>query len=123
VNKPAPAPRRSHASVERDDRGGHHPIADGVEVYLTVHEVAAMARCEHKSVRRAIASGRLRAFRPTTRLLIRDDDARAWIEARPVATTVLAPSRRRAPSRPRRTPQSQSHGSVADLREIEREAV
>jgi excisionase family DNA binding protein len=33
--------------------------------YLTIQEVAELARCEHRSVRRAINSGHLRAFRPT----------------------------------------------------------
>ena len=92
-------------------------------VYLTVHEVAAMARCEHKSVRRAIAAGRLRAFQPNNRLLIREDDACGWIEGRPAARAVSPSDPRRAASRPRRTPQSQRPGSVIDLREIERKAV
>lgn len=94
-----------------------------VTVYLTVREVATMARCEHKAVRRAIAAGRLRAFRPTNRLLIREDDASAWIEGRPVAVTVPPSSPRRATGRSGRTRQSQRPGSVADLREIERKAV
>ncbi len=62
--------------------------------YLTVREVATMARCEHKSVRRAIAAGRLRAFQPTNKLLIREDDACAWIEGRPVSLTGSAPNLR-----------------------------
>lgn len=92
-------------------------------VYLTVREVAAMARCEHKSVRRAIVAGRLRAFRPANKLLIREDDAYAWIEERPAHTSASHPGLQRAPSRPRRTLASQRPGSVADLREIERKAV
>jgi excisionase family DNA binding protein len=55
-------------------------------VYMTVREVAAMARCEHKSVRRAITAGRLQAFRPTNKLLIREEDAEAWIDERPAIT-------------------------------------
>jgi excisionase family DNA binding protein len=92
-------------------------------VYLTVREVATMARCEHKSVRRAIAAGSLRAFQPANKLLIREDDACAWIESRPAATTGSAPSLRSAPSRRRPALGSQRRGSVADLREIERKAV
>ena len=91
--------------------------------YLTVREVATMARCEHKSVRRAIAAGRLRAFQPTNKLLIREDDACAWIEGRPVSLTGSAPNLRSAPSRRRPMLGSQRPGSVDDLREIERKAV
>jgi hypothetical protein len=43
--------------------------------YLTVLEVAVLARCEHKRVRRAIASGQLVAFRPAGKLLVREEDA------------------------------------------------
>ena len=48
--------------------------------YLTVQEVAQLARCEHKTVRRAIHSGALTAYKPAGRLLIREDDACTWIE-------------------------------------------
>lgn len=91
--------------------------------YLTVREVATMARCEHKSVRRAIAAGRLRAFQPTNKLLIREDDACAWIEGRPVSLTGSAPNLRSGPIRRRPPLGSQRPGSVDDLREIERKAV
>lgn len=85
--------------------------------YLTVQEVADLARCEHKAVRRAIADGRLRAFRPANRLLVREEDARAWIEGRVAfEATERQPERRRS-SRPSRATQ----GSVADLRAIERQ--
>lgn len=92
-------------------------------VYLTVREVAAVARCEHKSVRRAIVAGRLRAFQPTNKLLIREDDAYAWIGGRPVSARPATPGGHPASSRRRTTLQSQRPGSVADLREIERKAV
>lgn len=82
-----------------------------------------MARCEHKSVRRAIAAGRLRVFQPTNKLLIREDDAYAWIEGRPFSLTGSAPNLRASASRGRPTLGSQRPGSVADLREIERKAV
>ena len=91
--------------------------------YLTVREVATMARCEHKSVRRAIAAGRLRAFQPTNKLLVREDDAYAWIEGRPVSLTGSAPNARSAAARGRPMLGSQRPGSVADLREVEQEAV
>jgi excisionase family DNA binding protein len=111
------APSRARADESRNATTSARPA------YLTVHEAAALARCEHKSVRRAIAAGRLRAFRPINKLLIRDDDARAWIEGRPTTTTAprpeLAPP---APSRRRHGP-SQELASVAELREIERRVV
>ncbi|MGH8163602.1 MAG: helix-turn-helix domain-containing protein [Rhodanobacteraceae bacterium] len=86
--------------------------------YLTVREVAAMARCEHKTVRRAIADGRLRGFQPARRVLIREDDARDWIEGR-----VAAPASPPTPV-PRRTSRRTrgGRGSVADLKAIERRA-
>jgi excisionase family DNA binding protein len=94
----------------------------GMTVYMTVREVTAMARCEHKSVRRAISAGRLRAFRPTNKLLIREEDAEAWIEGWPaIAGSPAKPSPGRGPLRP--TMRSQRVGSVAELREIERKAV
>jgi excisionase family DNA binding protein len=85
--------------------------------YLTVREVAELARCEHKAVRRAITDGRLRAFQPANRFLIREVDARAWIEGR-LAAEPAEPS-----SRPRRTPNPAraARGSVADLKAIERQ--
>jgi len=57
------------------------------ERYLTVDEVAELARCHHNTVRRAIDRGRLTAFRPAGRILVREPDARTWIEGgpRPVA--------------------------------------
>jgi excisionase family DNA binding protein len=57
--------------------------------YLTVEEVAELARCHHNTVRRAIDRRRITAFRPAGRILVREADARAWIEGEPspVATT------------------------------------
>jgi excisionase family DNA binding protein len=122
-------PQREHprpASVGPDAIDGHHgtlAATNNVAAYLTVREVAELARCEHKSVRRAIAAGRLRAFQPTNRLLIREDDAYAWIEGWPVARTVSPSDQRRVAVRQRRAPQSQRPGSVGDLRELERKVV
>lgn len=87
--------------------------------YLTVPEVADLARCEHKAVRRAIASGLLVAFRPAQKLLVRQLDARAWIESRPVRVAAVAPELARRPGRQRSRPPP---GSVDDLLRIEREA-
>jgi excisionase family DNA binding protein len=92
------------------------------EPYLTVREVADLARCEHKAVRRAISSGQLLAFRVAGRLLVREADARAWIEARPVTGRVDEPVRTRLASKLSRPTRRPLPGSVADLRTIEREA-
>jgi excisionase family DNA binding protein len=106
-------------SLAVSDRSGS---SMGMTVYLTVREVAAMARCEHKSVRRAITSGHLQAFRPAYKLLIREADAEAWIERQPaVASTPARPLPGRRSLRP--TMGSQRAGSVAELREIERKVV
>ena len=110
--------REGNALAACDNSGSSRDMP----VYLTVREVAAMARCEHKSVRRAITAGRLRAFRPANKLLIREDDAEAWIEDRPAVVSAPAKlSPRRSPL-PRRMG-SQRPGSVAELRDIERKVV
>ncbi|MGZ4307634.1 MAG: helix-turn-helix domain-containing protein [Solirubrobacteraceae bacterium] len=77
-------------------------------VYLTVPEVAELARCEHKAVRRAIASGRLIAFRPAHKLLVRELDARAWIESRPVSVAAMTPERAQRSGRQRPRPRGAS---------------
>jgi hypothetical protein len=73
-----------------------------------------MARCEHRSVRRAIRSGRLRAFRPARKILNREDDALGWIESRPALDPPRQPPRRRREPQPAAGP-----GSVARLKAIE----
>ena len=87
--------------------------------YLTVPEAADLARCEHKAVRRAIASGLLVAFRPARKLLVRELDARAWIESRPARVAAVAPQHARRPGRQRSRPRP---GSVDNLLRMEREA-
>ena len=54
-----------------------------IEDHLTVSELAVKARCKPVTVRRAIKAGRLRAFRPAGKDIIKVTDAVAWIEARP----------------------------------------
>lgn len=83
--------------------------------YLTVQEVAELARCEHKAVRRAIASGQLEAFRPAHKWLVREQDARAWVESRPARPVRASASPRARGRRPRPAP-----GSRSDLLAIER---
>jgi excisionase family DNA binding protein len=89
--------------------------------YLTVEEVAELARCGHKAVRRAIRDGALRAFRPTKRLLIREEDATAWIES--CAAAVAREPGIRSPTTRRSSTSTARAGTVAALRRIEREAL
>jgi excisionase family DNA binding protein len=92
-----------------------------VSDYLTVQEVADLARREHKAVRRAIKAGRLAACRPDGgRWLIREADARAWIEHRPAAAERVPAKPRRV--RPRRSQSADARNSVAYLKHLEREA-
>lgn len=85
--------------------------------YLTVKEVATLARCEHKAVRRAIHEGQLQAFQPANKLLVREQDAHAWIQSRPPRFVPGAPS---PPARARRR-NSPAAGNVARLRELEQQ--
>jgi excisionase family DNA binding protein len=80
--------------------------------YLTVEEAAQLARCHPKTIHRAQRSGELRSFRPAHRILLKEEDVRAWIEAE---------SERRAPRpRPAQRPRRAQPGSVSRLRDIER---
>jgi excisionase family DNA binding protein len=83
--------------------------------YLTVDEAAALARCNPKTIRRAFAAGRLRAFRPAHKVLLREDDVRAWVESQAAAEPVPPLTAGRSRSR-RPVP-----GSVASLRALERD--
>lgn len=116
-------PELPHVTATQMSPGSDHALERTGEktwgAYLTVSEVADLARCEHKSVRRAIASGLLIAFRPAHKLLIRESDARAWIESQPVVVAAVAPERARRAGRRRSRPRP---GSVDDLLRIEREA-
>jgi len=82
--------------------------------YLTVPEVAQFARCEQKAVRKAVHDGVLSAFAPARKILIREEDARAWVESRPARASASSRS-----AKPRR--RQQGPGSVAALREIQRD--
>ena len=90
------------------------PQQEGHAAYLTVDEAAALARCHPRTIRRAVHSGRLRAFRPAGRMLLADPDVRAWIEAHTAAPA--SPPGRGGTHRQRRS----QAGSLAALREIER---
>jgi excisionase family DNA binding protein len=91
--------------------------------YLTIQEVAQLARCEHRTVRRAIRSGELRASLIGGRWIVREDAVEAWFDAR--TNHRLVPSGAalaRDPGRTRlRTPKAGAParpGSVADLEAI-----
>ncbi len=87
--------------------------------YLTVQEVAELARCEHRTVRRAIQAGKLKASLIGGRWIVRDSAVEEWIEgcgnhAAPIANTSQ-------PRRPRMGEQARGSmrpGSVADLEAI-----
>lgn len=91
-------------------------VSAPASAYLTVQEVAALARCEHKAVRRAIHLGQLQAFQPANKLLVREQDAHAWIQSR--GPRVAVPAER--PREPRRHGPAAA-GSVAKLRHLERQ--
>jgi excisionase family DNA binding protein len=83
---------------------------------LTVAEAAVLARRHPQTIRRAFEAGKLAAYRPgggRGRVLLREDDVRAWLESQPAAQP-----ERPSPSRSR----SSATDSVAALREMEREA-
>jgi excisionase family DNA binding protein len=93
---------------------GREETEPAVTVYMTIEEVAQLARCEHRSIRRAIRAGRLQAFRPARRILVREDDAHSWIESRPALAPALQPQRQQPAPRAAGGP-----GSVARLKAIE----
>lgn len=86
---------------------------------MTPHEVAAETGLSYDAVRRAIASGELKAARVRRRILIRRDWFDAWIDAH-----VLAPATITSPSgRPRRVttvPNGTGAASADRLDAIER---
>ncbi len=88
--------------------------------YLTVQEVAELARCEHRTVRRAIRDGELRASLIGGRWIVKDTPLEEWIEGcandrRPA----MAPSgTRRLPPKRAQSASSSRPGGVADLEAI-----
>jgi excisionase family DNA binding protein len=91
--------------------------------YLTIQEVAELARCEHRTVRRAIRSGELVASLIGGRWIVREDAVEAWFDARanlrlaPSATQPMRTSRRARPRNPAAGAPTRP-GSVADLEAI-----
>lgn len=79
---------------------------------MTPQDVAARSGYSLKTVYRAIRSGRLRAYQPTSRYLITEADYWSWLHSGARAEDVPA----REPSEPA------APGSAEALRAIEREA-
>lgn len=53
--------------------------------YLTLAEAVEIVPVSEITLRRAIRTGELTAFRPATKILIRPDDLKAWVESKPAA--------------------------------------
>ena len=93
-------------------RGG----GGGIPRYLTIEEVAKLARCEHKAVRKAIHGDELTAYKVAGKWLVLMQDAVTWIESRP-AVVELGGDVHGAANRAR----SGTHaGLVSKLREMDR---
>jgi len=91
-----------------------------VSPYLTIQEVAELARCEHRTIRRAIRSGELKASLIGGRWIVRADAVDEWFEAR-ANHRILPPTSRptarvRGAAPPFKDPGRL--GSVADLEAI-----
>ncbi len=95
--------------------------------YLTVQEVAELARCEHRTVRRAIRDGRLKASLIGGRWIVKDSAVEEWFElcanSRGPVRSGLPPQNRARNGRKTRRPSAQlsgppKPGSVEDLEAI-----
>jgi len=86
--------------------------------YLTVQEVAELARCEHRTVRRAIKSGALKASLIGGRWIVRDTAVEDWIEACANGPIAVRPAPQPPRSRTKRRVHPDRPGSVADLEAI-----
>jgi excisionase family DNA binding protein len=90
--------------------------------YLTVQEVAEIARCEHRTVRRAIRDGELKASLIGGRWIVKVTAVEAWFGACANSRIAAPPaSQPQPPRRPRvraRDKNSTRPGSIADLEAI-----
>jgi excisionase family DNA binding protein len=87
--------------------------------YLTVQEVAELARCEHRTVRRAIQAGKLRASLVGGRWIVKDSAVDEWIDACANSPGQIAPAPQARRTRAReQTRGPMRPGSVADLEAI-----
>lgn len=66
--------------------------------YVTLKEATAMVPLSAGSMKRAIKAGKLRAFKPGGKLLIRPEDLQEWVETRPAQSDPMPVSDR--PARP-----------------------
>src|ERR1019366_2449825 len=93
--------------------------------YLTIQEVAELARCERRTVRRAIRNGELTASLIGGSWIVRADAVEEWFDAR-ASHRILPPSSppartaglRHASGRAQSGVSPRRPGSVADLEEI-----
>jgi excisionase family DNA binding protein len=87
--------------------------------YLTIQEVAELARCEHRTVRRAIRSGDLKASLIGGRWIVRNTAVEEWFEACTSTRAQLPPDpQSRQPRKRERDSVAGRPGSVADLEAI-----
>lgn len=88
--------------------------------YLTVQEVAELARCEHRTVRRAITSGELKASLIGGRWIVKDSAVEEWIEgcANERRPSMTDSSGRRLPPKRAQSASLARPGSVPDLEAI-----
>ena len=90
--------------------------------YLTVQEVAEMARCEHRTVRRAIRDGELKASLIGGRWIVKVTAVKDWFEACANSRVALPPASQPRPPRSARVRArdklSTRPGSIADLEAI-----
>lgn len=87
--------------------------------YLTIQEAAALAHCEHRTIRRAIRSRQLDAVY-SSRWLIDRDDLEHWLRRRAERRlmALAPPPARKVPDK--RSSRIATTGSVARLRAIDR---
>lgn len=77
------------------------PTSDGPTIqpqYITLKDATAAVGLSAGTLKRAIRAGRLRAFKPGGKLLIRPEDLQQWIETRPAQADPMPVSDR--PTRP-----------------------
>jgi excisionase family DNA binding protein len=100
--------------------------------YLTVQEVAELARCEHRTVRRAIRDGQLKASLIGGRWIVKDTDVEEWFELcansrPPMRARSAGPEQGRVSGKTRNRPTRLSGppkpGSVEDLEAIRKRIV
>jgi excisionase family DNA binding protein len=77
------------------------PASDGPTIqpqYVTLKTAAASVELSAGTLKRAIRAGKLRAFKPGGKLLIRPEDLQEWVETRPAQAIPMPVSDRPARS-------------------------